>query len=270
MVGYIDTVWGAMLCCRYMRPDRWLTHLLYPPACLLCQMRLSQPAGDSRFASTAAGFDHAPICANCQNAMPSNSAPVCTRCGVQLRGAFDAVMSCSRCRRTPQRFDAARAPWRYAGTAQRAVRQFKYHRRWRLGRWLAQEMATTARRSLPLKDVDLVVPVPLHWLKRRIRGFDPAEELATSVSGALLKPYVSQALRRTRWTKTQTHLHGPARIRNVHHAFTARPAQVAERTVLLIDDVLTSGATASACAQALKQAGARAVFVLTAARTPLE
>ncbi len=113
-----------------------------------------------------------------------------------------------------------------------------------------------------------MLSVPPFWLKHRLKGFDPSQELGRAVAGALKKPYAPALLRRTRWTPTQTRLHGTHRFRNVHRAFAAQPA-VAQQTVVLIDDVLTSGATASACAQALKDANAARVFVLTAARTPL-
>jgi ComF family protein len=149
------------------------------------------------------------------------------------------------------------------------VRQFKYHRRWRIGRWLAEHMVLTAQRSLPLDEVAAVLPVPLHWLKRQLRGTNPSEELATTVAQSLKKPCLLHALRRSRWTKTQTHLSWRKRARNVQEAFVARARVVRDRHLLLIDDVLTSGATANACALALKQAGARRIFVLTAARTPL-
>jgi len=126
-----------------------------------------------------------------------------------------------------------------------------------------------ARVSLPLEAVDAVLPVPPHWLTRRLRGFDAAALLAEAVARSLEKPYRPRLLSRTRWTATQTHLHGRERFRNVHGAFAARKRSAEGRAFLLVDDVLTSGATASACALALKAAGARHVFVLTAARTPL-
>jgi ComF family protein len=151
---------------------------------------------------------------------------------------------------------------------ERAIRAFKYHRRWRLGVWLADAMVATARESLPLERVDVIVPVPLHWFKRRLKGFNPSDQLAWAVSKACGRPCALRALRRRRWTSSQTRLGWQARFRNVRTAFTAKESLVRARTVLLIDDVLTSGATAHACATALRAAGARAVFVLTAARTP--
>jgi ComF family protein len=163
----------------------------------------------------------------------------------------------------------ARAPWGYQGAAEELIRQFKYHRRWRVGRWLAEHMVATANASLPLEEVAAVVPVPLHWLKHRLRGTNPSEELARIIARSLKKPCLTRALRRDRWTRTQTQLGWRERTRNVHGAFIAREPLARNRGLLLVDDVLTSGATANACAHALKQAGAHRVFVLTAARTPL-
>ena len=232
-----------------------LTNLLYPPACLLCDA----PAAPTQT-----------VCSRCVRTLPVTLAPVCRGCGVELRGAFDAVMDCAACRKAPRTFALARAPWRYDSTARMAVRRFKYARRWRLGRWLADGMAQTAQASLPIEEISAVVPVPLHWLKRRLAGWNPSEELAGTVSQRLGKPCRPRALIRTRWTATQTRLSWRGRSRNVREAFTAFPEAVRDQTLLLVDDVLTSGATAEACARALKRAGARRVFVLTAARTPLE
>lgn len=234
-----------------------LTNLLYPPACLLCRASLRH-----------AGHFPPLLCAACAAAAPRSSAPVCATCGVTLQGAFDAVVTCAACRQRPLAYDRARAPLVYAGTAQLAVQAFKYHWRWRLGRWLADEMASTARSAFPVAAIEAVLPVPLHWLKRRARGVNAPAYLADRISRALEKPCMPTALRRRRWTGTQTRLSGTDRFRNVHGAFVARPRDVGNRAILLVDDVLTSGATADACATALKEAGATAVFVLTAARTP--
>lgn len=186
-----------------------------------------------------------------------------------MPGAFDAIAWCAACRRTPLVFDQARAPWQYAGMTRRAIQQFKYHRHWRVGRWLAHEMAQTARQAFALDAITAVVPTPLHWVKRRVRGFNPTEPLAETIAHLLGKPYVPRALRRARWTRTQTRLRTEERFRNVHEAFVASASLVAGHTVLLVDDVLTSGATADACARALRLAGAQGVCVLAAARTPM-
>ena len=217
-----------------MLPLTILVNLLYPPACLLCHTLLPVPEAGG------------PLCAECARDCPRAPLPA----GHTLAG------------------ETVRAPWRYTRRAAQAVRQFKYHRRWRIGRWLAEEMADTASTWLPLHEIDAVVPVPQHWLKRRLRSFDPVAQLAHDVSRSLRRPCLPRALRRTQWTRSQTTLQMRARRRNVRNAFAAAPKAVRGRAILLVDDVLTSGATAHACAEALRRAGAARVLVLTAARTP--
>jgi ComF family protein len=228
-------------------------NLLYPPACLLCD----RPCPSEQA-----------VCLACERAMPRLEPPLCRRCGLDLRGAYDADMECAACRRAPEGFETARAPWRYAALTRTAIHRFKYRRRWRLGRWLADGMAATARTSLSAP-ADVVIPVPLHGAKRWLRGSHPAGDLAASVAASLGVPCSPRALIRTRWTGTQTRRSWHRRARNVTGAFRAMPGDVRGFRVLLVDDVLTSGATANACAIALKEAGAGAVYVLTAARTPL-
>ena len=249
-----------------------LTDLLYPPACLICRAPHPFPGsaprarpGDRSWRAGGAEL----VCRGCAARLSPSGPPVCARCGIGLPGACDALVECRSCREHPPAFDAARAPWSYAGAAEEAVRQFKFHRRWRLGRWLAEEMASVANAAFPVEEVSAILPVPQHWLKRRLGGFHGAGRLADAVARSLGKPCRPDALRCRRWTATQSRLPWRTRARNVRDAFAARGRFVRGRSVLLVDDVLTSGATADACARALKAAGARRVFVLAAARTPL-
>ncbi len=238
-----------------MHPARAFINLLYPPACLLCEKPVTT--------------DDAVLCPTCLDRCPRNGPPACVHCGLEQPGAYDAQPLCASCRRRQPVFDRACSPWRYAGSARRAVHAFKYRGRWRLGRWLADEMARQARRYLPLEAVDALVPVPLHGVKRWLRGGNPSDRLGRRIARQLGLAYAPRALQRRRWTRAQTRLRGvAARRRNVLGAFRARARLVEGRGVLLVDDVLTTGATADACAHALRAAGARHVFVLTAARTP--
>lgn len=199
--------------------------------------------------------------------MPRVLPPTCTRCGVGLPGAYDAQWTCLSCQRHPPVFDQACAPFAYAQAAGEAIRAFKYQGRHRLGSWLAVHMARSAQRALPLANVSAIVPVPLHWVKQRLRRLDPPFFLAQALAMALARPYVP-LLRRIRWTTTQTTLNPSARVRNVHGAFVVAPQESnLLNGVLLVDDVMTSGATANACAQTLREAGIQPVYVVTAART---
>src|SRR3989338_7414702 len=161
-----------------MRRGGRLAQLLYPPACLLCHARLDP----SRLCSGEDTGDERVVCQECLRAATPNAPPVCSRCGVGLPGAFDAVMACRVCQRAPFAFDMARAPWRYTGPIRETVHQFKYARRWRLGSWLASQMTRTAQDAFPLEEVTLVLSVPPFWLKHRLKGFDPSQELGRAVA----------------------------------------------------------------------------------------
>ena len=115
-------------------------------------------------------------------------------------------------------------------------------------------------------EFDLIVPVPLHPTKQRERGFNQAAVLAQALSKRTSLP-VGKALRRVRYTKTQTAFDRAERMQNLRHAFCLRPrADVQGLRVLLVDDVLTTGSTLSECARVLKKAGASSVYAATAAR----
>ena len=230
------------------------THLLYPPACLLCHQRVS--------GTTV-------VCETCRQALRTLLPPVCQRCGVGVAGAYDSQVVCARCQAFRFVFERACAPFSYAGMVREAIHAFKYGGHDRLGLWFADAMIRTAQARLPLTTIERVVPVPMHWLKRRVKGHNPVAFLAKTVAAGLALPYDDRALRRTRWTTTQTRLTGAQRFRNVAGAFTAqRERPQGGGTVLLVDDVLTSGATAQACALALQESGIK-TFVVTAARAPI-
>ncbi len=118
-----------------------------------------------------------------------------------------------------------------------------------------------------LKHADIIVPVPLFWWKRLRRGYDQAALLSETVSQECGIP-MTNSLRRAKNTKTQTKLDEQKRRENVMNAFTVEGARIKDKSVLLIDDVLTTGATMNECARVLKQAGAHTVYSCVAAITP--
>ena len=204
----------------------------------------------------------------------------CARCGGPVE--FDAVL-CRRCARSLPRLsgDAApRAPtplttWvaevAYAGEFEQWIHRFKYPRRGLAGldarpAALLATLATDAASRLPPPRPRLVVPVPIHPRRHRARGFHPAGVLAEAVAHALAAHCVPDALVTTRETASQTGLDRAARRRNVRGAFAPRLGFVAERAVVLVDDVVTTGATLAACARALRRAGAREIHAICVAR----
>ncbi len=158
-------------------------------------------------------------------------------------------------------FDAAYCFGAYEGQLREMIHLFKYGRMKGIGRRLGGLLAT----ALPVDErIDVVVPVPLHWRRQWTRGFNQAEVLGRQIARAR-RIKVVHALRRRRATNAQAGLSNPKRRLNVTGAFRATAA-VAGLRVLLVDDVMTTGATASACALALKRAGAKSVTLLTLAR----
>ena len=229
-----------------------LLNVLYPPTCWLCRGRLQPP--------------ETVFCASCAQAFARQRDPLCQQCGSGLAGAYDAQLICRSCRHAPPAFCHARAPFRYVGFARDAIHLYKYRQCRAIGDWLTGHMAAVAQHEEPLLGpFDCVSPVPSHWLKRRLRGFDPASTLAQRLAERLHAPFIPSLLTKTRWTRSQTRLRSAARRSNVRQAFAATRHARGIRRVLLVDDVLTTGATAHACARALRRSGIERVTILTAA-----
>ena len=226
--------------------------VVLPPSCLLC----GAPVGDS-----------GALCPDCWNRVSFIGRPCCARCGLpfDIEAAPDAV--CGDCARTPPAYDRARAAFRYEGAGRELILAFKMADR----SWVAPRLAAWLHRAAAplLPDADLVVPVPLHRWRLLARRFNQAAVLAGLLARETEALAAPDLLVRTRRTPPQTRLSRAARRRNVRGAFAVRPSRahlVAERSVLLVDDVLTTGATVSACARALRKAGCVRVDVATLAR----
>jgi ComF family protein len=189
----------------------------------------------------------------------------CSRCRTPFLNPFplDEDGVCALCRSGVRGFDAAYSFGAYDGVLRELIHLFKYRRIRTLARPLADLLALAFPLDRPL---DVIVPMPLHWRRRWRRGFNQAALLAAELGRRRGLPVI-RAVRRRRHTASQAGLTHAARRRNVAGAFVVRREEaVRGKRVLLVDDVLTTGATASACARALKQAGARSVAVLTLAR----
>jgi ComF family protein len=232
--------------------DALLT-VLIAPECASCGRVLDTPTSG-------------PVCDGCWAATSRTIGPVCDACGDPLaswRVVTPTEGVCRRCRVAPPAFDRGRAAGEYDGTLREIIHAFKYDGRRSLARPLAAMMRTAG--SELLRDADFVVPVPLHPWRRLRRGFNQAEDLA-----ACLERPVVAALGRARATRPQSGLTARQRRRNVRNAFRLsrrlRAGVLQNRTVVLVDDVRTTGATLDACARVLKNAGARHVRVLTVAR----
>jgi len=230
---------------------------VYPRHCCHCEAPLHQQRG--RW-----------LCAGCSRHLEAQRicAPLCARCGLPLAGAPAPGTLCTTCRLEERQFDRARAFVAYGGPAASLVKAFKFQGDYFLGPALLRAMVERGWMPTNVGRPDCVVPIPLHARRRRERGYDQALLLGREVARQMGVPLVGGALVRARYTSQQSLLPVRSRWDNVRGAFrVARPGRVAGRNILLVDDVLTTGVTASECARALKKAGATQVAVLTLART---
>ena len=229
-----------------------LLSLVLAPCCAACDTPLDRPALGC-------------VCPACWASIHPLSEPLCETCGDALptwRVSPVAAKQCARCRRSPRVISAGRAIASYEGRLRDILHALKYGGRRSVAEPLGRWMAAAAPQIIA--GADFAIPVPLHFIRHYRRGFNQAEEIAQCVSIPVLR-----ALRRTRRTATQTELAEAQRHKNVRGAFAVRRrarARVRGATLVLIDDVSTTGATLDACARALVDAGAKEVRALTAAR----
>ncbi len=228
-----------------------LLDLLFPPLCMACR----EPLGAGR------GF-----CAGCWSRIAFLDGPLCECCGVPFEFDAGEGMRCAACLAKTPDYDRARAIFVYDENSRGPVLALKHADRLELVPGFAQWLERSGRAVLA--EADLIVPVPLHPLRLWRRRYNQAAELARALARRTGKPLALQVLARSRPTKSQGEMaSSKARRRNVQGAFrVSQPARIAGRSLLLVDDVLTTGATADSCARALKRAGAAKVQVLALAR----
>lgn len=235
---------------------RGVLDVLLPPECLTCDQPVQAPGM---------------FCGACFRAVSFVTEPFCAHCGVPFNndGQGGPERLCPACRLHPAPWGQARAALRYDGHAKRVLLPFKHADRPDLAAALAPMMARVG--AALLKRAELIVPVPLHRRRLFARRYNQAALLAQALARRSGVPSVPDLLARTRPTAPLGELSAAARASAVAGAFAVRPARAAlakGRRVLLVDDVMTSGATASACTEVLLAAGAAAVDVLVAARVP--
>jgi len=224
--------------------------LVYPPGCISCGARLE-------------GGEEGALCEGCRKQLPLIGRYRCPRCGDELGPYTAGARACpSECRRKTLYFRGAVAVCRYEGVARDLVQQLKYRGDLRAATWMGRMMLDRLRSMEWLASCDCVVPVPLHWSRRLGRRFNQSELLARAIAEPVALPVSRSALARTKRTSAQATLAYPERARNVKGAFRAREdAAVNGRRILLVDDVMTTCATAAECARALLKAGAASVHV---------
>ena len=226
-----------------------IARLRWPTRCVLCG------------APGQAGLD---LCVGCRRTLPRNAAS-CSRCALPLPADSPIGTRCGGCTARPPAFDLALAPYRYESPVSDLVLGLKYAGRLAYGRILGHLLASSLAPAASDRP-EALLPVPLHPARLRQRGFNQATEIARQVSRHLRIPVLHDALQRIENTAAQAGLRRAARLRNLGRAFRWTGPSLA--AVAVIDDVMTTGATAEAIARTLKRAGLQRVEIWTVARTP--
>ena len=227
---------------------------LYPPVCQIC--------GDHR-AGTAEGL----VCPSCWRKVRFIRPPFCDRCGLPFEGEITSSFECTNCRGMELQFSSARSAVTASGIALEVIHRYKYQRAVWFEPFLADLLTREAGPVLRAGKWDMIVPVPLHPVKEREREFNQAARLSLPLGRALQIPVNERLIRRILPTRTQTLLSRAQRAENVRRAFVCCDGvRLQGERIVLVDDVLTTGATTNACAAVLRKAGAGEVCVWTVAR----
>jgi len=222
--------------------QRWLEHCL-PSLCLLCAAQ-----------ATSDGF-----CDGCLHDLPKPSSPLCPQCALPVPNA----QRCGQCLQHPPAFDRTIATWYYVWPVDYLIQRYKYQQAIDFAKAFAQHMLLALNTTaLP----QIIIPMPLHRQRQRQRGFNQALELARPISKCLAIPLGFNWVTRTKATPAQAKLSRSQRQRAIRDAFQCH-RQLQQQRVAIIDDVMTTGATANALAATLKAAGAKQVDVWVLART---
>lgn len=233
----------------------YLTDLLFPLSCKLCETGIRSG-------------DLPGICKNCWSTIQFLEGPCCPRCGKPFVSgealSHSPAHVCGDCREKAPHFDRVISVAVYEKALAEAIHLFKYSKKagWAepLGQLLLKRVSDFGR-------VDVILPVPLHHRRLRQREFNQSLLMAVEVSRSTGVPLQIDNLCRVRWTKPQIELNGEDRRKNVRRAFEVKwPDRIKDQSILLIDDVFTTGATVNECAKMLKRSGAKSVNVLTLAR----
>jgi ComF family protein len=229
-----------------------LLGLIYPPHCAACG------------ADTPSGLH---LCTACSEQVRPISPPFCRQCSQPFDGAIEGEFVCANCRETKFHFDCAVTRHLSRGVVREFIHRFKYDRQFYLRHPLAEWMAVALEdERIRAQPFDAFVPVPLHATRYRERDFNQAEVLAKLMAKRSGRP-VLHALKRIRYTTTQTRLDREERMENLRNAFRVRHAPAVQgRHLILVDDVFTTGSTVEECARVLTLAGAASIRVITVAR----
>lgn len=223
-----------------------LLSLLYPRRCPICH-DIVTPRGHL-------------ICPDCLKKVPFVQGPTCLCCGKEI--ASKEIEYCYDCSHHTRSFAGGFALAVYDPVMRESIRRFKNGGRMEYADWYVEAIWQRYGGQLQGLDIDAVVPVPLHRSRRNERGYNQAELLAGRLAKKLRVPVLPKALARTRKTTAQKYLGGRERQKNLEAVFAVGRQSVVGKTILLVDDIYTTGGTAEACTRVLLTAGAQAVYLV--------
>ncbi len=227
------------------------TRLVLPNCCILCGC------------NSHSGRD---LCAICESKLPWNH-HCCQQCALPFENAVSAARICGQCQHKPPAFDRLIAPLRYDFPVDHLINGFKHKHRFHYGRILVEILAQALLQQQAAPAVDRVIPVPLHWRREFLRGYNQADWLAVRLGRELQRPIERTLIKRTAGTPAQQGLKRKQRLANLKNAFQIH-GKLNGASVALVDDVVTTGSTADTLSKLLKQNGASQVQVWCLARTP--
>lgn len=227
-----------------------LLNFVFPPQCPICKKRVQ---------------DTNNLCNECFSMIHFISTPYCEKCGRPFEFQITEELFCGVCLTKKQPFHKARAAFKYDDFSKKLILPFKHGDHIELTPLLTHLLLQAGKDLFP--DIDIILPVPLHRFRLMKRKYNQAALLAKALSHHINKPFIAGVLLRIKSTQSQGHLKKDKRKQNVAKAFAVTNNQlILGKHILLVDDVLTSGATLNECAKVLKKAGAKQVSYLTLAR----
>jgi ComF family protein len=228
-----------------------LVNYILPNRCSTCSGLIGQEQG---------------LCTSCFAKLNFVTSPYCSCCGFPFEFAIEGQNLCGRCVAKPPNYDLARSLLKFDLESRRIIHAFKYNDRTEHSQMFAKLLV--ARYKKEIDEVDLIVPVPMHRIKRIFRQYNPAQILAQDISDLLKIPMIPDVLIKTKWTKAQTKLTKYERKRNLSGSLEFNTKRMVKgMKVLLVDDVRTTGTPCNSCAKILKRAGVTSVKLVTVSMT---
>ncbi len=218
--------------------------LLYPKTCCFCGKISVQE-----------------ICDSCKEKVFYIKEPRCKKCGKPIR--YEEQEYCHDCQKQSFHYVQGRSLWIHKGAVPWSIYQFKYHNRRIYGKFYAKELYRIYGESIEEWGIDLIVPVPLHWRRRRKRGYNQAEIVARYLGELTGIPVDKHLVIRKKYTEPQKTLNNKERVKNLKHVFDVRKMTVRAKNILLIDDIYTTGSTIDAISKVLLEKGNNKVWFLT-------